>query len=362
MRSTYLILIVSGVLGLLSACRPGPVDPPLKKSHVRPDFDPLSLELSEDHPWVQNSVRELWKQSVGKDAKGNRIPVAVIGTGIDYTNPDLRDALWMNSGELGEKAWANGLDDDGNGYDDDVFGYDFYSGDGLPYDWHGHDTYTSALIAASGRNENRVVGVAPYAALMVLRYLGPDGRGEALDAYLAFEYAIQNGAKVIYFNWPNRGFGYYNDRLVIEAIAKAGKANILVVIPAGNDSNQETSPFILHEDLQRMEHVLIVSGHDEKGELTSTTNYGRRLASIAARSTGMISYFPGHQIENGSLSTSSVAAAQVAGAAALVATLPGYGSAVGIRRALMDAAQAPESGRLEVLSGGALNLKKFVDP
>ena len=84
---------------------------------------------------------------------------------------------------------------------DDIIGYDFYSGDGLPYDWHGHDTFTASLIASTAKNYQAagVVGVAPNAELMIVRYISPDGDIDSMtgpiDAAASIEYAVTNGAR-----------------------------------------------------------------------------------------------------------------------------------------------------------------------
>ena len=58
-----------------------------------------------------------WNISTG----GHDTIVAVIDTGIDLTNEDLQNNLWVNSGEIP----GNSTDDDGNGYVDDVNGWNF---------------------------------------------------------------------------------------------------------------------------------------------------------------------------------------------------------------------------------------------
>lgn len=56
-----------------------------------------------------------------KKKKGQKVVVAVIDSGIDLNHEDLKDVLWVNSGE---KA-GDGIDNDGNGYIDDIHGYNF---------------------------------------------------------------------------------------------------------------------------------------------------------------------------------------------------------------------------------------------
>jgi cell wall-associated protease len=56
-----------------------------------------------------------------KGLKSKTIIVAVIDTGIDTLQEDLKDVLWVNPKEIP----GNGIDDDHNGYIDDVHGWNF---------------------------------------------------------------------------------------------------------------------------------------------------------------------------------------------------------------------------------------------
>ncbi|BAV05208.1 protease precursor [Filimonas lacunae] len=56
-----------------------------------------------------------------KDKKSTPVIVAVIDSGVDTTQEDLKAILWHNPKEIP----GNGIDDDGNGYVDDVYGWNF---------------------------------------------------------------------------------------------------------------------------------------------------------------------------------------------------------------------------------------------
>jgi len=363
MRRLGFVAVSFGFLVFLNACQPGPVDPPLDMKWVRQDVETKNIEVKDDSPLAEMNIPAMWARTSGKDRDQNRVKIALIGTGIDYTNPDLRNSLWQNVGELGEQKSNNGFDDDGNGYDDDVIGFDFFSGDGRPYDWHGHDTFTAALIGASGKKNAAVVGVSPNADLMVLRYMGGDGDMNPIDAFFALLYAVDNGAKVAYFNYPKGGFpkietfwGESIDygEMIFLALQYAQKANVLVVIPAGNDSNSDVSAFIKDERLQQLDNVLVVAGLGRDGSILPWSNSGVKLASIAAPAEGMLSFFPGSFVSDG-MSTTSVAAAYATGAAALISNLPGFGRAKDIRSKLLRSIKATPN-RIPVLSGGPLFL------
>src|SRR6478672_4715989 len=56
-----------------------------------------------------------------KGRKSTTVIVAVIDSGIDTTQEDLKPILWTNEKEIS----GNGKDDDGNGYIDDMHGWNF---------------------------------------------------------------------------------------------------------------------------------------------------------------------------------------------------------------------------------------------
>ncbi|MBE7176887.1 MAG: S8 family serine peptidase [Mucilaginibacter polytrichastri] len=61
-----------------------------------------------------------------KKKKTKTVLVAVIDSGADTVQTDLKDMLWINKKEIA----GNGKDDDGNGYVDDIHGWNFLGGPG----------------------------------------------------------------------------------------------------------------------------------------------------------------------------------------------------------------------------------------
>ncbi len=352
---SFLILAIMAV----AACRPAQKDPPFNFNHNRQDAKVQEIKLDPQNPLNAIGAPSFWKRTTGKLVDGTRVKIGMVGTGVDYTNVDIRDSLWINLGEYGDSSRANGFDDDQNGYTDDIIGYDFFSGDSLPYDWNGHDTYTAALIASTAKTNSKVVGVAPNAELIIARYIGPDGRGNGMDAAEALLYAANAGAKVIYFNWPEGGFNETDSPLVVSILKEITSKNAIVVTPAGNSGNQSIPVFLKEAAL--IPGVVVVAGLDQDGKIKATSNSGKALALTAAPSVGSISYLPGSELSN-DISTTSVAAAYVTGAVALLSTLPDLGNAQKIRMALLGNAvdrKASAKEPLSVLSDGPLFIGNF---
>ncbi len=66
------------------------------------------------------SVDKAYSEIIG-NKKGETVIVAVLDSGMDLTQEDLVDVLWVNKGEIP----GNNKDDDNNGYIDDIHGYNF---------------------------------------------------------------------------------------------------------------------------------------------------------------------------------------------------------------------------------------------
>ncbi len=84
---------------------------------------------------TEKAYKELLKQR-----NSEPVIVAVIDSGVDAEHEDLKNVLWVNTGEIPE----NNIDDDGNGYIDDVHGWNFIGGtDGQHVH---HDTYEATRL------------------------------------------------------------------------------------------------------------------------------------------------------------------------------------------------------------------------
>jgi hypothetical protein len=154
------------------------------------------------------------------------VVVAVIDTGLDWHHADLDPAsVWRNEDEIAD----NGIDDDKNGFVDDVIGWNFVGSDNRPWDYDGHGTFVTGIIAAR-HNDIGIAGISPKARVMVLKGVGNFGTTRASWLAQAVVYAVDNGAKIINLSVG----GPHESKMEQAALEYARRKGVLVVAAAGN--------------------------------------------------------------------------------------------------------------------------------
>ncbi len=233
------------------------------------------------------------------------VVVAVIDTGIDYRHPDLRDNMWVNTGEIP----GNLRDDDGNGYVDDVYGYNAISPSRPPEDDNRHGTHVAGTIGAVGDNQVGIVGVNWRVQIMALKFLDKDGSGYLSDALEAIDYVLTMKRRGVNIRVVNASWGADTySRALEEAIERLSAEGILFVAAAGNgNTNVRQYP-------AAYEGVLSVAAVDQNGDLAYFSNYGDWV-DLAAPGRSILSTVPGGGYA--SFSGTSMATPHVAGVAAL---------------------------------------------
>ncbi|WP_314176909.1 type VII secretion-associated serine protease mycosin [Streptomyces winkii] len=281
-------------------------------------------------PWSLQRVLldELWSEATGKG-----VEVAVIDTGVDKGNPQIRPAL------------ADG-------------GKDFVGKSDGTKDTNGHGTRVAGIIAAQrasdvpgwSASDTGFSGIAPNAKILPLRYTGsedPEKQGNSETMSKAIRYAVAQDVDVINISSdtvakkPNAGLE--------AAIGTAVSKGILVVAAAGNDGAngklENTYP-------AAYDGVLAVGASDRNNERAYFSQSGR-FVDVAAPGVGMVSTVPkGGQC---SADGTSFSAPYVAGVAALMREKYPDWKAQQIAARLKQTANRPGSGPDTQLGWGVVD-------
>ena len=214
-----------------------------------------------------------------------RTTVAVIGSGVDYTHPELLGRMWVNEREI-----RNGKDDDGNGYVDDVFGWNFRDDSSDVMDYGGHDTHVAGVIAARWHSDRGIAGINPMACIMALKVADLFGNTDSAAISQAILYAVDHGARVINLSYGGDQLSQA-ERLAIDYAAERG---VLVVAAAGNQAVDNTS-----RGLAGASGVLTVATTAVEGDRAGFSNWGQAveiaapgldILSLRARDTDFLLY------------------------------------------------------------------------
>jgi subtilisin family serine protease len=247
-----------------------------------------------------------WVKTKGSE----KIVVAVLDTGVDYTQKDLVANMWSRPDAVPEYS------DDELGTIDDIHGFDADADAGDPMDDNGHGTHCAGIIGAEGNNGIGISGINWNVSIMPLKFLGKGGYGSTGNAIKAINYAIdrkQHGVnvRVINASWGSTQYS----RALEDAIRAAGEQGILFVAAAGNNgsNNDRSAHYPSNFDLP---NVMSVAALDRTDSLASFSNYGVKTVHIAAPGRDIVSTWLGDAFREAS--GTSMAAPQVSGVAALV--------------------------------------------
>jgi Subtilase family/FG-GAP-like repeat len=276
--------------------------------------------------WYLNkmSVPAAWDYSQGGD-----VVVAVLDTGVDFGNPELKNNEWTNPNPGNT---TNNI----TGYVNDIHGWNFIENDNNvgPHFNSGwteagvtHGTVIAGIIGAVGNNLSGIAGINWKVKIMSLRVLDSSGEGDPATAANAIDYAVAHGARVLNFSFVTNE----HDIALDEAIARAAKAGVLIVSAAGNNKNNngdnldKTPMYPVCSDGPDTNYVLGVAATDENDKKAQFSDYGSNCVDVSAPGSDIIST----QVYNPSLisfdsftrsgwSGTSVAAPMVSGLASLL--------------------------------------------
>lgn len=245
-------------------------------------------------PWSLQRVLldQLWQSTMGRTAKGRAIRVAVIDTGVDTTNPQLKAAVDTKAGA-------------------DLLSKPKDADKGQTADVVGHGTKVAGIIAARPLPGTGFVGLAPESTIISIRQNDEKGTGTSKTLAIGIKKAIADGADVINISQDTTRPLSADSDLEL-AVRDALDHDIVVVASAGNDgmdgSTKRTYP-------AAYPGVLAVGASDRNNERAAFSQAGDFIG-VAAPGVGMVSTVPkgGQCVDNGT----SFSAPYVAGVAALI--------------------------------------------
>ncbi len=151
--------------------------------------------------------------------RGEGTRVAVIDTGVAADHPDLRHAV-------DEDLSRNFTDDD--------------YGAGGPYGGY-HGTHVAGIVAANDENDRGIVGTAPATEVVDCRVFSPEALAAFADIVAAIVYSAEIGADAANMSlgaYPvsREGYGDFYGRVLNRATTYANSCGTLLVAAAGNDA------------------------------------------------------------------------------------------------------------------------------
>ena len=298
-RNTYLVELEDRLVSGLESHAEGVL--------IERNYRLRALQTPDDpclsYRWDLNFIRaySAWDLNTGSDT----VYVAVLDSGVDYNNPDLRDNIWLNTGE----NCTNGVDDDGNGYVDDCYGVNllcYPQGNYDPnapgcnrpdaMDDNGHGTSVASVVGAVGNNSILITGVNWRVKIVPCKFLDSSGGGDIAGEIGCLNYILdlkrKRGLNIVAVN-ASYGAVYPDSQIQKDKIGELAKEGILYVTAGGNENlnNDEVSMNPCNYDLGNM---LCVGAVNSSGERSWFSNYGFNKVKVSAPGEGIVTLQAGN--------------------------------------------------------------------
>lgn len=345
------------------------------KPDVRPAPEPSNGPdplLKSDRDLALVNAPEAWKVERGS----RKVVVAVLDTGVDYNHEDLVNNMWHDPSDPKIVGW-DFIDNDSKPFDV-TKGINFLTGAGNP----GHGTHCAGNVGAVGANSVGTSGIAPNVSIMAMRMLDEEGSGETEAAVKAIDWAVKRGAHIISASWGSEGASE-DDKILKDAIERARAKGVLFIAAAGNtqpkdqksadnDNNPKRRTFPASFDL---DNIISVAASNWQGKMADFTHFGAKTVHLAAPGAQSFSTIPSDRSAEDYPGSSkyedsfeiailgkmpwngtSMAAPQVAGAAALVLSQNPDWSYAQVKKRLLDSARPEPTFSGKSVTGGVLDV------
>ncbi|MBR3646629.1 MAG: S8 family serine peptidase, partial [Lachnospiraceae bacterium] len=231
-----------------------------------------------DYQWYKKAINYSdFSQTETQSGSDKDVIVAVIDTGIDYTQEELYKNMWVN-----DETEIEG-----------IYGYDFVNNDSIPEDVNGHGTHVAGIIAGDSKDELGYSGIVGngLVKIMSLKICEDEKKAKISEAIRAYQYisdAIDKGFNIVAVN---NSWGTAEYSIELEAmIDVVGAKGALSVCAAGNSGNNNDEKAIYPACFDSR-YVISVASTDNDNKLAGFSNYGVDSVDIAAPGVNIVSNF-----------------------------------------------------------------------
>ncbi len=290
-----------------------------------------------------------WAKTTGSD----KVVVAVLDSGVDYTHEDLIKNMWTRPAGMAPYQDAE------LGVIDDLTGFNAIDNESDPMDDNGHGTHCAGIIGAEGENDLGIAGVNWKVQIMPLKFMNSGGFGTTKDAIEAINYVIERkkagvNVRIISASWGST----QKSRALETAIRKAYENDILFVAAAGNAStNNDRNPH--YPSSYDVPNVVSVAALDRKDQLATFSNFGAKSVAVAAPGVDILSTWLDNSYEE--KSGTSMATPVVSGVAALIVAENPRISVDELRKRILAASDPIVALKGKTVTGGRINAAKALE-
>jgi len=210
-------------------------------------------------------------------ASGQGTIVAVLDSGVDINNPDLKGNIWTDP------------------IDNSLHGWDFVTNTSDPSPKAGssstiegldHGTAIAGIISATANNNEGMAGVAWNAKIMPIRVLDGTGEGDLENVIKAVKYAVNHGTDIINLSLVGSDKSGEFERI----LNWARREGVVVVASAGNTTIPESNANLNATPAYPAcySSVLGVASVDNFDHKSDFSNYGSNCIGISAPGENLV--------------------------------------------------------------------------
>jgi subtilisin family serine protease len=308
-------------------------------------------------PGDDANVEKAWDVTTGSPS----IVVGEVDVGVDYEHPDLAGNIWTNPGGVlgcgpGTRGY-NVLEEENR-----CNPMDTESGS---TGYGGHGTHVAGIIGALGNNGLGVAGMNWHTTILPVKWLA------SAEASSGVEYLIHALDAMVQASKEGVNIRVVNDSAVFkepteppsmlrEVIEELGARNILFVTAAGNSGRdiEEAGEVRYPCAYENLPNLVCVTASNDNDELPPFASWGVKKVNLAAPGESIYStlHYGPEGAQYGYLSGTSMATAQVSGAAALVLSSVPTMEAPQLKADILEHVTKVPTLAGKVSSGGILNV------